>query len=173
MLTIVLTGDGRGLPTSTDPASGLFPVRGPWGSPLPSLPSQPSQVYEGIATLAILAVLSVVLHLGAFRRRDGRLFFVAIGLWAVARAAVSTTWRDPVVALGLDAGVAVAVGIAIGSVLAVGWLHRAAARFCRRLARDRQPDVVWPDPATRLRDLRLAAGRHSHGREYRWAKRRS
>ena len=47
---------------------------------------------------------------GAFRRRDGRLFFVAIGLWAIARAVVSTTWRDPVVADRLNAGGLIAIG---------------------------------------------------------------
>ena len=70
---------------------------------------------------------------GAFGSRDGRLFFTAIGLWAVARAVVSTTWRDPVVAGGLNAGGLIAVGIAIA-------LRRRA----------RGPDGPSPRPARRM-----------------------
>ena len=87
----------------------------------PGLPSQPSQAFEGIATLAILAVLALALMLGAFRRRDGRLFFVAIGLWALARALVSTTWRDPVVAGGLNAGGLIARRIAGSPARRASW----------------------------------------------------
>ena len=102
-LAMVLTGTGQGLPSDADWATAYLGP-GPWGSLVPALPSNPSQAYEGLATLAVLAILTVAVLLGAFRRRDGRLFFVAIGLWAVARAVVSTTWRDPVVAGGLNAG---------------------------------------------------------------------
>jgi prolipoprotein diacylglyceryltransferase len=94
-LTMVLAGSGQGVPTVTDPATAYLGP-GPWGSLLPALPSVPSQALEGAATLAILAVLTVILIVGAFRSRDGRLFYFAIGLWAVARALVSTTWRDAV-----------------------------------------------------------------------------
>ena len=114
---MVLTGTGQGLPSDADWATAYLGP-GPWGSLVPALPSVPSQAYEGIATLAILAILTVAVLLGAFRRRDGRLFFVAIGLWAVVRAVVSTTWRDPVVAGGLNAGGLIAVGIAIGCAVA-------------------------------------------------------
>ena len=115
-LTMVLSGAGQGLPSDAGWATAYLGP-GPWGSLLPALPSDPSQAWEGIATLAILTVLTVTLMLGAFRRRDGRLFFVAIGLWAVARAAVSMTWRDPVVVGGLNAGGLVAVGIAVGCAM--------------------------------------------------------
>ena len=117
-LTMVLTGTGQGLPSAGDIATAYLGP-GPWGSLVPALPSQPSQAFEGIATFAILAVLALALTFGAFRRRDGRLFFVAIGAWALARALVSTTWRDPVVAGGLGAGGLIAVAIAIGSALAL------------------------------------------------------
>ena len=115
---MVLTGSGQGVPSDADWATAYIGP-GPWGSLAPALPSVPSQALEGIATLAILAGLAVVLLLGAFRRRDGRLYFAAIGLWAVARALVSTTWRDPVVAAGLNAGGLIAVGIAIGCAVAL------------------------------------------------------
>ena len=109
-------------------------VPGPWGSLVPTLPSVPSQALEGIATLAILAILALALMAGAFGRRDGRLFFVAIGLWALARAAVSTTWRDPVVAGGLNAAGLIAIGIAIGCVVAVVALSVRRRRCARRVA---------------------------------------
>ena len=112
-LTMVLTGSGQGLPSAEAWATAYLGA-GPWGSLGPAIPSTPSQAYEGIATLAILAILAVVLMAGAFRDRDGQLFFLGIGLWALARAAVSTTWRDPIVVAGLDAGGLVAIGIAVG-----------------------------------------------------------
>jgi prolipoprotein diacylglyceryltransferase len=121
-LTMVLTGSGQGSASALD-WSTAYLGSGPWGSLAPALPSHPSQSYEGIATLAILAVVTVALSLGAFKRQDGRLLFVAIGLWALARAVVSTTWRDPPVAAGLNAGALIALAIAaacaIGLVLMV------------------------------------------------------
>ena len=110
---MVLTGTGQGVASDADWATAYLGP-GPWGSLVPALPSNPSQAYEGIGTLAVLSILTIVVLLGGFRNRDGRLFFVAIGLWAVVRAFVSTTWRDPVVAAGLNAGGLIAVGIAIG-----------------------------------------------------------
>lgn len=110
-LTLVLTGSGQGKPSDL-PWSTAYLDSGPWGSLAPTLPSHPSQAYEGIATLAILLVVTVALSIGAFRRHDGRLFFVAIGSWALARAVVATTWRDPVVVAGLNAGALIALGIA-------------------------------------------------------------
>ena len=148
-LTMVLTGAGQGLPSSAGWATSYLGP-GPWGSLLPALPSIPSQAFEGIATMAILAVLTLILVLGAFGRRDGRLFFVAIGLWAAARALVSTTWRDPVVAGGLNTGGLIAAGIAVGCGLGLVVLtvRRGAAE---RRSRAGHPDVIWPDPETRPR----------------------
>ena len=100
---MVLTGTGQGVASDADWATAYLGP-GPWGSLVPALPSNPSQAYEGIGTLAVLSILTIVVLLGGFRNRDGRLFFVAIGLWAIVRAFVSTTWRDPVVAAGLNAG---------------------------------------------------------------------
>jgi prolipoprotein diacylglyceryltransferase len=147
-LTMILTGEGQGLPTTTDPATAYLGP-GPWGSLVPSLPSQPSQAYEGIATLAILTIVAVALLVGGFRRRDGSVFFVAIGVWALARAAVTTTWRDPVVALGLDAGGLIALGIAVACGLALVWLTVRRSRPVPESPGP--PEVAWPDPATRPR----------------------
>jgi prolipoprotein diacylglyceryltransferase len=165
-LTMVLTGTGQGQPNKGDWATAYLGP-GPWGSLLPALPSDPSQAYEGIATLAILTVLTVLLMLGAFRRRDGRIFFLAVGLWAATRAIVSTTWRDPTVTGGLNAGGLVAIGIASACVLALVLLV-ARGRVMRAdpdadapvdLVADgaagpgadgpRAWDIPWLDPETR------------------------
>jgi phosphatidylglycerol---prolipoprotein diacylglyceryl transferase len=157
-LTMVLTGTGQGSPSSADWATAYLGA-GPWGSLAPALPSHPSQAYEGLATLAIVTVLTLTVVAGAFRSRDGRLFFTAIGLWAIARAVVSTTWRDPVVAGGLNASgliaVAIAVGCAVALVIVTVRGHRSAAYLPPTGPRD-EPDprsdaIGWADPATRPR----------------------
>jgi hypothetical protein len=92
------------------------------------------------------------LLLGAFRRRDGRLFFVAIGLWAVARALVSTTWRDPVVAGELNAGGLIAIGIAVACAIALVILTvRRRAPLDDDQSADARAELAWPDPETRPR----------------------
>jgi phosphatidylglycerol---prolipoprotein diacylglyceryl transferase len=157
-LTMVLTGTGQGSPSSADWATAYLGA-GPWGSLAPALPSHPSQAYEGLATLAIVTVLTLTVVAGAFRSRDGRLFFTAIGLWAIARAVVSTTWRDPVVAGGLNASgliaVAIAVGCAVALVIVTVRGHRSAADLPPTGPRD-EPDprsdaIGWADPVTRPR----------------------
>jgi prolipoprotein diacylglyceryltransferase len=156
-LTMVLAGSGQGVPTVTDPATAYLGP-GPWGSLLPALPSGPSRALEGAATLAILAVLTVILIVGAFRSRDGRLFYFAIGLWAVARALVSTTWRDAVVTDGLNGAGLISVGIAVGCVVAVVALtirNRGRAPDADRVdpmgPTEQRTDIAWPDPETRSR----------------------
>lgn len=156
-LTMVLAGSGQGVPSLSDPATAYLGP-GPWGSLLPALPSVPSQALEGMATLAILTILTVSLMVGAFRGRDGRLFFVAIGLWAGARALVSTTWRDPVLADGLDAAGIISIGIALGCVVAFVALtirHHGRAPDADQADHsgpaDPRVDVAWPDPETRPR----------------------
>ena len=137
-LTLILTGSGQGLP-STDQWATAYLGAGPWGSLAPALPSNPSQAYEGIATLAILLVLTLVVIL----------FYLAIGLWAVARVAVSTTWRDPVVALGLNAGGLIALGIAIACLVALVAL--TVRPPVGAPAPDPGSELDWPDPETRPR----------------------
>ena len=150
-LTMVLTGSGQGQPSDAGWATAYLGP-GPWGSLVPALPSVPSQALEGIATLAILAVLTVTLLLGEFHRRDGRLFFVAIGLWAVARALVSTTWRDPVVAGELNAGGLIAVGIAVACAIALVILTvRRRGPLVDDRSADARAELAWPDPETRPR----------------------
>jgi prolipoprotein diacylglyceryltransferase len=154
-LTMVLAGSGQGAPSGADWAT-AYVGPGPWGSLVPALPSVPSQALEGIATLAVLAVLTLTLMAGAFRSRDGRLFYTAIGLWAIARAVVSTTWRDPTVAGGLDGGGLIAVGIAIACAFAVVWLtirrwRAPEAGPAGSDGADPRAELAWPDPETRAR----------------------
>ncbi|MEP6637805.1 MAG: prolipoprotein diacylglyceryl transferase family protein [Chloroflexota bacterium] len=153
-LTMVLTGTGQGAPSDGATATAYLGP-GPWGSLVPTVPSVPSQAYEGIATLAILTVLAFALMLGGFRGRDGRLFFVAIGMWAIARALVSTTWREPLVAAGLNAGGLIAVSIALACALALVITtvrRRGRAADDPSAQRGPRPDAtVWPDPETRPR----------------------
>jgi prolipoprotein diacylglyceryltransferase len=153
-LTMVLTGSGQGLPSDAATATAYIGP-GPWGSLVPALPSQPSQAYEGIATLGILAVLALVMLFGGFGRRDGRLFFVAIGLWAVARALVSTTWRDPVVASGLGAGgliaVVIAAGCAVGVLVVTLQSRGSPSDAPARGGPSAGPQIDWPDPEARPR----------------------
>jgi prolipoprotein diacylglyceryltransferase len=150
-LTMMLTGAGQGLPSDAEWATAYLGP-GPWGSLAPALPSHPSQAYEGFATLAILVVLTVIVWLGGFERRDGRLFFVGIGLWALARAAVSTTWREPPVAAGLNAAGLIAVGIAVACAAALVILSIRRRRPATDTGgSDAGTNVAWPDPASRPR----------------------
>jgi phosphatidylglycerol---prolipoprotein diacylglyceryl transferase len=115
-LATVLGGRGQGLPWDGDLAT-AYVGPGPWGSLAPELPSHPSQVYEALLTISILIAVMGLLTIPAVRRPDGRAFLIAIGMWALGRAVVASTWRDPV-AIGpfrleqvLDLGVAAGVAI--------------------------------------------------------------
>lgn len=147
-LSMVLGGSGQGQ-LSTLPWSTAYVGAGPWGSLAPELPSHPSQAYEGVATLLILTVLTLAVAVETLQARDGRLFFVALASWALARAAISLTWRDTPVVVGLSTGGLIAVAIAIGSAAALIALAR------RRPGSQDQvrpgPDVAWADPETRPR----------------------
>lgn len=148
-LTMVLTGSGQGVQSDSGLATAYLGP-GPWNSLVPALPSVPSQALEGIATLAILTALTIALMLGAFASRDGRLFFVAVGSWAIARALVSTTWRDPVVAAGLGAGGLVAIAIAIGCAIGVTVLTvRRRRSNDEARAAEARAELAWPDPEVR------------------------
>lgn len=150
-LTMVLTGSGQGLPSDAEWATAYLGP-GPWASLAPTLPSHPSQAYEGIATLTILALVTVLVLLDGFLRRDGRLFFTGIGLWALARAAVSTTWREPPVVGGLNAAGLIAVGIAVSCALAIVVLTvRSGRPATDTRGRDASAEAGWPDPTSRPR----------------------
>ena len=83
-----------------------------------ALSSHPAQVYEAVGTLVVAVIVVLATAAGAFRARDGRRLLIAIAGWALVRAVVSTTWRDPVVAGPLPAGGLVALGVAVGGIVA-------------------------------------------------------
>ena len=166
-LTMALGGAGQGVPSDADWATAYLGP-GPWGSLAPALPSVPSQILEGSLTLVLAVVVGLLLMVGAFRSRDGRVLFVALALWAVGRAAVALTWRDPAVVGGLPMGSVIALAIAAGCLVAVVamTLRRprsvdtgggtspatdvAATTIVSRAAPP-PTDPRWPDPGERPR----------------------
>ena len=114
-LAMVLGGTGQGLPTSGDPATAYL-GSGAWGSLGPAIPSIPSQALEAAATGIIVILIVLVSLAPALRRPDGRLFLLALAGWAIGRAIVASTWRDPVLAGPLRAEQVIDVVVAIGSL---------------------------------------------------------
>jgi prolipoprotein diacylglyceryltransferase len=145
-LSMALTGSGQGAPSDAAWATAYLGP-GPWGSLAPDLPSHPSQAYEGIATLIVLTGLTFVLLARVFHQRDGRSFFIALGAWAVLRVLISGTWRDPAVALGLNAGGLIALGVLVVSTLATTWIVAAGPWLRARAPRGAEPH--WADPDAR------------------------
>ncbi|MEX1173808.1 MAG: prolipoprotein diacylglyceryl transferase family protein [Chloroflexota bacterium] len=156
-LAMVTAGSGQGLPTDLAWAT-AYVGPGPWGSIAPDLASHPSQAYEAAGTLAVAVVLVMAIAAGLagtggrIRTADGRLLLLAIAGWAVVRAVVSTTWRDPVGPGPLPAGGWLALVVAAGAVVLVAvdtWLGRRRVAAGEPDPESAVPD--WPDPATRPR----------------------
>jgi phosphatidylglycerol---prolipoprotein diacylglyceryl transferase len=122
-LAAVLGGDGQGQPSTAGFAT-AYGGPGPWGSLGPGIPSHPSQAYEGIACFVVLAIMMLLLTVPAVRRPDGRAFLVAVGLWAVGRAIVASTWRDAPVVGPFRAEQIIDLVIVAGSVAGVAVLIR-------------------------------------------------
>ncbi|HEU0235028.1 MAG TPA: prolipoprotein diacylglyceryl transferase family protein [Candidatus Limnocylindrales bacterium] len=142
-------GAGQGSPSDL-PWATAYLGPGPWGSLAPATPSHPAQVYEAVATIVVLIVVIGILAAGGFARRDGRLFLVAIGGWAIARAAVAAAWRDPAILGPLNAGQLIAIALgAVAFGLAVALPRLAAARSSGPGADGAEP--AWPDPSNRPR----------------------
>ena len=114
-LAMILGGTGQGQPTTGEPATAYLGA-GPWGSLGPAIPSIPSQALEALATAVVLVVVVGASFLPPLRRADGRLFLVAIAGWAIGRAIVASTWRDPVVAGSFRTEQIIDVAVAIGAV---------------------------------------------------------
>jgi prolipoprotein diacylglyceryltransferase len=142
-LAMLLGGAGQGSPT-TIPWATAFLGPGPWASLAPALPSHPAQAYEGLATLALALALGLVL-VARSSARDGRIMLVALAAWALVRAAVSLTWRDPAVVWVLNAGTLIALGVAVGSMAAV---VVRTLRGAGDIDAPEAPEPVpaWPDP---------------------------
>jgi prolipoprotein diacylglyceryltransferase len=130
-------GTGQGVPADFSLAT-RYIGEGPWGSLAPQLPSWPSQAAEALATVLAGALAWFFMAMGVFRRRNGASFFLAVGLWAIARAAVATTWRDPAVVGTLSMGQLLALGVAAVCALVV--LLFAVVATVRRLNGDDEED---------------------------------
>jgi phosphatidylglycerol:prolipoprotein diacylglycerol transferase len=138
-----LGGTGQGQPTDLLWATS-YGGDGPWGSLAPAVPSHPAQLYEALATFAILVLMARLLGGATFDRLDGRSFVFAFSIWALARAAVASTWRDPGVAGALNAEQVLCVVAAALSLL----LFVALSVWARRHPRA-EPEPNWPDPEAR------------------------
>jgi phosphatidylglycerol---prolipoprotein diacylglyceryl transferase len=123
-LATVLGGTGQGLPTSGEPATAYL-GSGPWGSLGPEIPSIPSQALEALAAAVVLGIVLILALVRPMRLRDGRLFLVGLGLWALARAAVASTWRDPLVVGPLRAEQVIDLVVAAGSAVVALMLVRS------------------------------------------------
>lgn len=97
-----LGGSGQGVATDVAWATAYLPP-GPWGSAAAEIPAHPSQLYEAAMTLGVLLLVAILGRFTPLRRADGRLYAVGIGLWALGRGFVASTWRDPDVIGGLNA----------------------------------------------------------------------
>jgi phosphatidylglycerol---prolipoprotein diacylglyceryl transferase len=114
----VLGGDGQGQPTDGASATAYLGP-GPWASLGPDIPSHPSQAYEGMACFIVLALMMVLLAVPAVRRPDGRAFLLGLGLWAIGRAIVASTWRDPIVAGPFRAEQVIDIAMVMGSLIGI------------------------------------------------------
>jgi prolipoprotein diacylglyceryltransferase len=157
-LAMLLGGAGQGQPAAM-PWATSFLGQGPWASLLPALPSHPAQAYEGFATLALALILGVVLVLrSGGTARDGRILLGALALWALVRAAVTLSWRDPAVVSVLNAGTLIALGVAVGFALAFAAVVARGRRDARVADTSGDPLPSWPDPADRPGDEPSSGG---------------
>jgi prolipoprotein diacylglyceryltransferase len=100
----VLGGAGQG--ALVPDGSGIaiaFAGPGPWGSPGAELAAIPAQLLEAGMTTSVLLLVGVLGWGSSLRRADGRLFAIGLAAWALGRAAVAGTWRDPAVQGPLNA----------------------------------------------------------------------
>lgn len=124
-----LGGSGQGAPSAAAWATAYAPP-GPWGSPGAEIPAHPAQLYEAAMTVAVLLVVVALARRTPLRGADGRLYAVGLGLWALGRGLVASTWRDPSVLGPLNAGQLICLAVAAVSLGAVG-----LATIARRRAR--------------------------------------
>ncbi len=138
-----LGGSGQGTPSDASWAT-AYAGPGPWGSIAPAIPAYPAQLVEAAATTLVVVLVVLLGSAGRLRVADGRMFFVAVALWALVRALVGATWRDEVVAGGLRAGQWLALAIAFGSLGSLALVVRRSGRP-GRVAAERSR-LRWPDP---------------------------
>jgi phosphatidylglycerol:prolipoprotein diacylglycerol transferase len=132
----VLGGSGQGEASAADWATAYAPP-GPWGSPGAVIPAHPSQLYEAAMTGAVLLLVVALARLTPLRRADGRLYAVGLGLWALGRGFVVSTWRDPDVLGQLNAEQLICLAVAtasLGSAIAITIARRRARARAKRRA---------------------------------------
>jgi phosphatidylglycerol:prolipoprotein diacylglycerol transferase len=123
-----LGGSGQGEATAAAWATAYAPP-GPWGSPGAEIPAHPAQLYEAAMTAAVLLLVVALARLTPLRRADGRLYAAGVGLWALGRAVVASTWRDADVLGPLNTGQLICLVVAVASLGAA-----VAATIARRRA---------------------------------------
>lgn len=139
---MALGAGGQGQPSDASWAT-AYTGPGPWGSLAPALAAHPSQLYEALATLGVAILVLWVLAFDAFRGRNGGAFLFAIGLWAVARAIVASTWRDPAVLgpLRMDQVISIAIAAGAWTLMAIVGLV-AVVRGRRRVGSEGSADAL-------------------------------
>jgi prolipoprotein diacylglyceryltransferase len=131
-----LGGSGQGSAFDGAWATAYLPP-GPWGSPGADIPAHPAQLYEAAAALGALVLVVLLARLTPLRRADGRLFAAGVGLWAVGRCLVASTWRDAPVLGPFNAAQLISGAVAVGALAAL-----AGATLARRRAAKRNPLVA-------------------------------
>ena len=158
---MILGGSGQGQLTDVAWATAYLGP-GPWGSLAPQLPANPSQAYEALATGVVMLVVLVLLASGAFRGRNGGVFLLGLGLWAIARALVAFSWRDPQVIGPLNMDQVISIVIASVSLALLVLIGRVSTARGRRASANPGASTrgdtsgadggpTWPDPETRPR----------------------
>jgi phosphatidylglycerol---prolipoprotein diacylglyceryl transferase len=125
-----LGGSGQGAAAAAAWATAYAPP-GPWGSSGAVIPAHPAQLYEAAMTAAVLLLVVALARLTPLRRADGRLYVVGVGLWALGRGLVASTWRDPEVIGPLNAEQLICLIVAsalLGAAAAATLLRRRARR---------------------------------------------
>jgi prolipoprotein diacylglyceryltransferase len=158
---MILGGSGQGLLTDVAWATAYLGP-GPWGSLAPQLPANPSQAYEALATFAVMLVVIALIASGVFRGRNGGAFLLGLGLWAIVRALVAFTWRDPQVVGPLNLDQVISIVIATVSLVLMALIGGVSTARGRRAAANPGADTAgggagasgeptWPDPESRPR----------------------
>lgn len=125
----VLGGSGQGEAAAAGAWATAYAPPGPWGSPGAEIPAYPAQLFEAAMTAVVLLLVVALARLTPLRRADGRLYAVGVGLWALGRGFVASTWRDADVLGPLHAEQLICL------VVAVAFLGAAvAATIARRRA---------------------------------------
>lgn len=130
---MVLGGTGQGQLSDASWAT-AYPGPGPWGSLAPTLPAHPAQAYEALATVLVILVVMWFVALDTFRGRNGGAFLFGLGLWAVARALVAMTWRDPEIVGPLRMDQVISIVIACVSFALLAAVGGVSVRRGRRAA---------------------------------------